>query len=64
VSEVKDVDQRREQVREILEKAKIEVELALENLDDYSEHDFLEVLQATPGLVGFFPTNTRNRTCY
>lgn len=60
----KGVDQRREQVRSILQKAQLEVGLAIENLDNYSEHDFQEVLSATPGLVAFFPTNTRNGRCY
>jgi hypothetical protein len=55
---------RREELRSILERAKVEVDAALTNLEAYDEAHFAEVEAAAKGLVEFFPTNGRNGGCY
>jgi hypothetical protein len=55
---------RREELRSILERAKIEVDAAITNLDVYDEDHFAEVETAAKGLVEFFPSNGRNGQCY
>lgn len=55
---------RREELRAILERAQIEVNAALTNLEAYDEEHFAEVEVAAKGLVDFFPTNGRNGQCY
>jgi hypothetical protein len=56
--------ERREELRTILERAKIEVNAALTNLEEYDEEHFAEVETAAKGLVEFFPQNGRNGRCY
>ena len=56
--------ERREIVRSILKQAQVEVDVALENLDSYDKEHFLEIERAAGGLIGFFPANNRNRSCY
>lgn len=57
-------DERREIVRSVLKQAKVEVELALENLDSYDKEHFMEIERASGGLIDFFPANDRNGSCY
>jgi hypothetical protein len=56
--------ERREELRSILERAQVEVNAALRNLDNYDDEHFAEVEAASKGLVEFFPTNGRNGQCY
>jgi len=56
--------ERREIVRSILAQAKLEVEAALDNLDDYDKEHFVEIERAAGGLINFFPANNRNGGCY
>ena len=56
--------ERREELRKILERARIEVDAALTNLEGYDENHFAEVEAAAKGLVDFFPKNGRNGQCY
>ena len=55
---------RREELRAILERAQVEVNAALSNLETYDEAHFAEVEAAAQGLVDFFPKNGRNGQCY
>ena len=57
-------DERKDIVRKVLERAKVEVEAALDNLDTYDKEHFMEIERATGGLINFFPTNDRNGGCY
>lgn len=52
-----DLDLRRQQLRDILERAQIEVEAALERVDDMGVYELAEVRGATAGLVAFFDKN-------
>lgn len=57
-------EERRDIVRAVLAQAKVEVELALENLDSYDKEHFMEIERAAGGLIDFFPANDRNGGCY
>lgn len=57
-------EERREIVRAVLTQAKVEVELALENLNSYDKEHFMEIERAAGGLIDFFPANDRNGGCY
>lgn len=56
--------ERREELRTILERAQVEVNAALDNLNNYDDEHFAEVEAASKGLVEFFPANGRNGGCY
>lgn len=64
MSQVQVQAERREELRAILERARIEVDAALTNLETYDQEHFAEVEAAAKGLVDFFPTNGRNGQCY
>jgi len=57
-------EERREIVRSVLTQAKVEVELALDNLDAYDKEHFMEIERSAGGLIDFFPANDRNGGCY
>lgn len=52
-----DVDIRREQLREILNRAQIEVKAALDRVDSMGPFELAEVRGAAAGLVAFFDKN-------
>lgn len=55
-----DADFRREQLRDVLERAKIEIENSLDRVDAMGDFEVAELRGATGGLVAFFD---KNGTC-